>query len=97
MYHILGLLIFSSDGYKKICGAELQNRAESADQLVLFFWLVLIFGKGTRKTILGYFWYILDFIFGANFCGKSRLVPIFTPFATMLWRGPLFCDGTNYD
>ena len=36
MYHILGLFIFSSDGYKKICGAELQKRAESADQLVLF-------------------------------------------------------------
>ena len=37
IYHISGLFIFSSDGYKKICGAELQNRAESADQLVLFF------------------------------------------------------------
>ena len=46
MYHIQGLLIFSSDGvfFVKgfatiggICGAELQKRAESADQLVLFF------------------------------------------------------------
>ena len=37
VYHILGLLIFSSDGYKKICGAGLQNRAEGADQLVLSF------------------------------------------------------------
>ena len=48
-------------------------------------------------SILGYFWSILDLIFGANFCGKSRWVPIFTPFATMLWGGPLFCDGMDYD
>ena len=85
MYHIQGLLIFSSDGvfFVKgfatiggICGAGLQKRAESAGQLVLFFWLVLIFGKGTRKTVplclfLGYFWSILNLIFGSNFLWKK--------------------------
>ena len=30
--------------------AELQKRADRANQLVLFFWPVLIFGKSTRKT-----------------------------------------------
>ena len=29
---------------------ELQKRADRADQSVLFFWPVLIFGKSTRKT-----------------------------------------------
>ena len=68
MYHIQGLLIFSSDGvfFVKgfatiggICGAGLQKRAESAGQLVLFFLSVLIFGKGTRKTVpYVYFWAI---------------------------------------
>ena len=80
----------------------MQKRAVNAGQYVLFFWLVLIFWERHAKnraimSILGYFWSILDFKFGANVCGKSRLVPIFTPFATMLWRGPLFCGGTNYD
>ena len=34
-------------------GTELQKRADHADQSVLiFFWLVLIFGKSMRKTVL---------------------------------------------
>ena len=101
MYHILGLLIFSSDGYKKICGAELQNRAESVDQWCCFSSWCKFLGKARKKprhyVYFGLFLSILDFKFGANVCGKSRLVPIFTPFATMLWRGLLFWDGMNYD
>ena len=96
-----GPLFFFSDGGKETVG---QSRKIMLKVLVVG--AVLLAGANFWErraknraimSILGYFWSILDLIFGANFCGKSRLVPIFTPFATMLWRGPLFCDGTNYD
>ena len=55
---------------QRVCEAELQKRADNAGQLVLFFWLVLIFGKGARKAVpLCLFWAIFD-LFGANFVGK---------------------------
>ena len=55
--------------------------------------MLFFFGKGTQKkprhyVYFGLFLSILDFEFGADVCGKSRLASIFTPFATMPWRGP---------
>ena len=96
-----GPLFFFSDG-----GKESVGRSRKIMLRVLVSWCYFsswcqILGKARKKprhyVYFGLFLSILDFKFGANVCGKSRLVPIFTPFATMLWRGPLFCDGMNYD
>ena len=74
---------------QRVCETELQKRAGRADQLVLifFFWEMRAKNRATM-SILGYFWSILDLIFVANFCGRSRLVSIFTSFATMLEGAP---------
>ena len=62
----------SLKGMTKIMTAktELQKRADRADQSVLFFWPVLIFGKNTRKTVLlCVFLCIFCVFFGANLFG----------------------------
>ena len=61
-----------------LCGlpekAELQKRADRADQSVLFFLAGANFWEKHAKncaimSILDYFWSILDSLFGANFLG----------------------------
>ena len=54
--------------------AELQKRADRADQSVLFFLAGANFWEKHAKncaimSILDYFWSILDLLFGANFLG----------------------------
>ena len=73
---------------QRVCEAELQKRADNAGQLVLFFWLVLNFGKGTQKnraimSILGYFclfWtfnLVLMFVGKVGWCQFSRLLQLY--------------------
>ena len=77
MCHIQGLLIFSSDGYKK---KSVEQSCKNMPTMLVSSAVLLAganFWKRRAKnhaimSILGYFWSILDLIFGANFCGKSR-------------------------
>ena len=76
MYHIQGLLIFSSDG----CKESVEQSCKNVLTMLVSRCCSLAganFWEGRAKncaimSILGYFWSILDLIFGANFCGKSR-------------------------
>ena len=112
MYRIQGLLIFSSDGvfFVKgfatiggICGAGLQKRAESAGQLVLFFWLVLIFWERHAKNcaimsifglFLVYFEFNIWFEFSVEKVGWCRFLRLLQ---LCCEEGPLFCEGMNYE
>ena len=87
-----GPLFFFSDGGKETVG---QSRKIMLKVLVSWcyflasanFWEMRAKNRATM-SILGYFWSIFDLIFVANFCGRSRLVSIFTSFATMLEGAP---------
>ena len=88
---------------QRVCEAELQKRADNAGQLVLFFWLVLIFGKGTRKTVpLCLFWDIFLVYFGFNIWFEFSVEEVgWCRFLRLLQlcceEGPLFCEGMNYE
>ena len=67
-------------------GAELQKRADRADQSVLFFLAGANFWEKHAKNcaIMCYYVLLCRAFFGANFFwGKNWSVLIFTPFATM--------------